>query len=86
MRTKNFHALQNSVYDMAEESSLAVPEPSVGIQTTLSRTDVKIHSFRSVFGKSVKELDEKIVLFDLKLDIRTLPLRKNPLFRYTQDK
>ena len=82
---KNFQALQNSVNEMAEESSLAMAELSVGIQTELSRTDVLIHSFKSDFDKAVKELDEKIaVLFDLELDIRTLPLRKNPLFRYTR--
>ena len=72
---------------MAEESSLAMAELSVGIQTTLSRTDVKIHSFKFDFDKAVKELDEKkAVLFDLELDIRTLLSRKNPLFGYTQDK
>ena len=100
LTTKNFHDLQNSVNEMAEESSLAMAELSVGIQTELSRTDVLIHSFKSDFDKAVKELDEKIaVLFGLELDIRTLPLRinplcgytphiplrKNPLFRYTQD-
>ena len=84
LTTKNFHALQNSVNEMAEESSLAMAELSVGIQTELSRTDVLIHSFKSDFDKAVKELDEKIAeLFDLELDIRTLPLRKNPLCRYT---
>ena len=72
---------------MAEELSRATAELNVGIQTPLSRTDVKIHSFKFDFDKAVKELDEKkAVLFDLELDIRTLPLRKNPLLRYTQDK
>ena len=67
---------------MAEESSLAMAELSVGVQTTLSRTDVRIRSFKFDFDKAVKELDEKIaVLFDLELDIRTLPSRKNSLFR-----
>ena len=62
-------------------------ELSVGNQTALSRTDVKIHSFKSDFDKTVKDLDEKIaVLFDLEQDIRTLPLRKNPLLRNAQDK
>ena len=72
---------------MAEESSLSIAELRVGIQTTFSRPDVKIHSFKFDFDKAVKELDEKIPgLFDLELDIRTLPLRKNPLYNYTQDK
>ena len=86
LTTKNFHALQNSVNEMAEESSLAMAELSVGIQTELSRTDVLIHSFKFDFDKAVKELDEKIAeLFDLELDIRTLPLRKNPLCKiYTR--
>ena len=77
---------------MAEESSLAMAELSVGIQTELSRTDVLINSFKSDFDKAVKELDEKIaVLFDLEQEslfryTQHIPLRKNSLFRYTQDK
>ena len=87
LTTKNCHALQNSVNEMVEESSLAMAELSAGVQTELGRTDVLIHSFKSDFDKAVIELDEKkAVLFDLELDIRTLPLRKNPLCRYTQDK
>ena len=52
LTTRNFHALQNSISDMAKESSLAMAELSVGIQTTL--TEVKIHSFKSDFDKAVK--------------------------------
>ena len=47
LTTKNFHGLQNSVNEMAEESSLVMAELSVGIQTELSRNDIKLHSFKS---------------------------------------
>ena len=40
LTSKNFHALQNSVNEMAEKSSLAMAELSVGIQTDLSRVAV----------------------------------------------
>ena len=73
--------------NISKESFLAMAELSVGIQTALSRTDVKIHSLKSDFDKVVKEHDENIaVMFDLELDIRTLPLHKNPPLRNKQDK
>ena len=70
LTTKNFYALQNSVKEMAEESSLAMAEVSVGIQTEFSRTDVKVHLFKSDFDKAMKELDKNIAVFlDLELEI-----------------
>ena len=43
--------------EMADESPLAIMEISIGIQNTITQTDVKVTSFKFGLDKAVKELD-----------------------------